>query len=129
MQYRKVIEVAGLNHGANPIPVGVVVRDVLYTGTVSGVDRSTGEVPVDKTTEFANAFENLGAVLDAANASWASIAKVDVLMRDRGDRPILNDAWLQRFPEEHDRPVRHVHEAKLPGDYNIQIQIIAAVGE
>lgn len=127
MRYRKIVEVPGLGHGANPIPVGVVVQGMLYTGTVPGVDRASGAIPADKATEIENAFENLGAVLEAGGASWGSICQVDVLLQDKGDRPFVNESWVKRFPDHDDRPVRHVTETPLPGDYNIQIRIIAVV--
>ena len=127
MRHRKVIEVHGLGHGTNPIPVGVVIAGMLYTGTVPGIDRETGKVPADRATEMELAFVNMEAVLEAAGASWASIARVDVLLRDKGDRPMVNDSWVKRFPDPQDRPVRHVTETALPYDYNIQIEVIAVV--
>lgn len=124
---RKVIEVPGLGHGDNPIPVGTVMNGMLFTGTVSGVDRATGTFPEDKREEIANAFANLGAVLDASGASWDTIVNVHVALQDRSDRPLVNEVWVQYFPDEHSRPTRHTSGGALPGDMNIQIQIVAFV--
>lgn len=122
---REVIEVQGLDHGANPIPVGVAIGGMLFTGTVSGVDRSTGDVPADKEAEFSNAFENLGAVLSAGGSSWRAVAKIEVLLKDKGDRLLVNAEWLKKFPDEADRPVRHVSAVELPGALNIQLEVVA----
>lgn len=124
---RHVVEVEGLGHGTNPIPVAVTLGGLLFSGTVPGVDRASGEVPDDRAAEIANAFENLDAVLTAAGASWGDIGKVDVSLRDKGDRPLVNDQWVARFPDAADRPARHTAEVDLPGAYNIQLEVIAVL--
>ncbi|GGI07542.1 RidA family protein [Egicoccus halophilus] len=122
---RQVIEVEGLGHGDNPIPVAVKAGGWLFTGTVPGIDRATGTFPDQVATEIANAFDNLGAVLEAAGVAWGDVTKVDVSLRDKAHRNFVNDNWLKYFPDDDDRPVRHVSRVDLPGEMNIQLQIVA----
>jgi hypothetical protein len=37
----------------------------------------------------------------------------------------VNKYWLAMFPDEHDRPVRHVIGGPLAGEFIVQIEFVA----
>ena len=66
-------------------------------------------------------------VLDAGGASFASVAKVSVFLRDMADFPRVNAVYAEFFPGD-DTPARStVQVARLPKDVGIEIDMIAVV--
>lgn len=124
---RRNIEVPGLGHGNQPIPVAALVGGLLVTGGVSGRDPQTGELPQDPAAEVAQAFANLRSILDAAGASTDDVAKVTVFVKDRDIRAHVNPVWLAMFPDPQSRPARHTLEANLTG-MRLQLECLAFVG-
>jgi 2-iminobutanoate/2-iminopropanoate deaminase len=124
MAKREVIHVAGLGHGAQPIPLAVKVGGMLYTGSISGADPATGKLSEDPAEQIAQAFRNVRAVLAAAGGDVSGIAKVETRLSDMSLRDTLNKEWVAMFPDEHDRPVRHTGKADM-GAQAIQIEITA----
>lgn len=74
-----------------------------------------------------NAFQNVKAILERAGGSPDNIGKVTVHLRDRQHRSAVNPQWISMFPNEDDRPVRHIITGDLsPGRY-IQLEFIAVI--
>ena len=124
---RRNIEVPGLGHGNQPIPLAAVVGGLLVTGGISGRDPQTGELPEDPAAEVAQAFANLRAILGAAGATPDDVAKVTVFVRDRDIRAHVNPVWIELFPDPESRPARHTLEANLTG-MRLQLECLAVVG-
>lgn len=122
---RQVIKVPGLGHGDQPIPLAVRIGPMLATGTISGIDRSTGAYPMKLTHEVDNAFTNLVDVLTAGGMKAGDLLRVTVYLRDRADRETVNRTWLGLFPDSGDRPARHTVEAKLPASMRVQLEALA----
>jgi 2-iminobutanoate/2-iminopropanoate deaminase len=122
---RQLIHVDGLGHGNQPIPLAVRIGPLLVSGSISGRAPETGQLPDDVAQEIAQAFENLAAVLREGGLGLDDVAKVDVALRAREDRQLLNEVWVSTFPNEHDRPVRHVTTPELPSPLNIQLAVLA----
>ncbi|MCD4526628.1 RidA family protein [Nocardioides sp. cx-173] len=124
---RRSVEVPGLGHGGQPIPMASVVNGIVMTGGISGKDPATGTIPEDPAAEVAQAFANLRAVLDAAGASPDEVAKVTVFVADRDIRGHVNPHWLELFPDPESRPARHTLEANLTG-MRLQLECLAVLG-
>lgn len=122
---RQVIEVEGPTHRGQPIPLAVRRGPVLVTGSISGRSRSTGELPERSPDEIGNAFANMRAILDEAGLSLDCVVKVEVSLSDMELRRELNEVWLELFPDEADRPVRHTTKGSLPAGLRIQLSILA----
>ncbi len=129
MSRRRSIEVDGLSHGTNPVPAAAVVRGLLCTGGISGVDRRTGRFPDDPQAEVRAMFDNLGAVLEEAKGTFDDVVRVDVTLREPGLRDLLNDEWLRCFPDPGARPARKVTVGDLPAGMAIQCQSIAVLAD
>lgn len=127
MSRRRVIELPNVKHSA-PIPAAVLVDNVLASSALFGADPDTGGLPDQIEDEVAFLFDNIRAVLDAAGATTDDLLRMDVLLREGADRGIINQHWLAMFPEEADRPARHITiVANLPA--RAQVQLIAVLAK
>lgn len=127
MARRHVVEVEGLGHGAQPIPLAVRLGPLLVTGGISGTDRHNGEVPTDGAAQVAHLFDNVAAVLAATGAGAEHVAKVTFFVRDRGLRDEINSHWVALFPDAGDRPARHTLVQDLPGRMQVQADLLAYI--
>lgn len=106
MPKRRSIEVAGLPH-TNPIPAASRIGPFVVTGSISGKDPQTGQIPAGIEEQCALMFENVRRLIEAASGMPEDILKVTVWMKDRADRKYLNKHWLTMFPDPESRPARH----------------------
>ena len=111
---QKSIEVEGLGHGA-PIPMGCRVGPILMTSGVGGKDRKTGKTPDDADGQARNAFDNLKAVLAAADLGLGDVVKITVYVVDDKYRTEINKYWEECYPDPHKRPARHTLVMPLRG--------------
>jgi 2-iminobutanoate/2-iminopropanoate deaminase len=126
---RRSIEVPGLRHGALPIPVASVVGNLLVSGGINPVDPETGAVPDDTDAQVAAAFANVRRVLAAAGGSPEDVVKCTVFVRDRAIRPVVDKYWVEMFPDPASRPARHTLSADLQGNTQLQLEIMAVLGQ
>ncbi len=127
MGKRQVIEGKGLLRHRNPIPTAVKIGQFVFSSAISGEDPQTETFAAEPAEQVAQAFRNLRAILDAAGATPADIAKLTVYLRDMAHREYVNEHWLALFPDPHDRPVRHTMQAALQGQVLVQLEFIAVV--
>lgn len=103
----------------------------------NGVAYLSGQIPLDPTTnqivegdivvQTERVLQNLKAVLEACGASFTSVLKTTVFLRDMGDFPKMNEVYGRYFNEH--KPARStVQAARLPRDVSVEIDAIAAVG-
>jgi 2-iminobutanoate/2-iminopropanoate deaminase len=125
---RMSYEVDGYSHGNNPIPAVARIGNTVVTGGISGIDLSTGAMPATVEEQSANMFHVAKKVLQRAGASLADVIKVTVFLKPELNRAALNTAWLEHFPDEHSRPVRHVIvNPYLAGGMLIQCEMMAVL--
>ena len=124
---RRSIDVDGLAHGNNPIPNAAVVRGLVFSGGVSGVDRASGSLSDDVGEQVRLMFDNMAAILDAAGGTVADIAKLDVTLPTPDLRAVLNAEWVARFPDPAARPARKTEFGPLPAGMRVQGQFVAVL--
>ena len=127
MGRRQTFDIPGLPMHRNPLPTAVRIGNMIFSSALSGMAREGGVVPDDPDAQIRNAFANMKAVVEVAGAGIGDIAKVEVALEDMSMRPKVNEQWLQMFPDEHDRPVRHSIERPLNANYIIQLEFVAVV--
>ena len=127
MAKRQVLTIPGVPHHSNPIPHGVRIGNMVYSSAISGVDADTGDLPEDAEAQAWNTFRNIRLLVEAAGGSVNHIAKMSVSLRDEGTRKFINDAWLDMFPDEDDRPARHTQSAEINPRYHVQIEFTAVM--
>jgi 2-iminobutanoate/2-iminopropanoate deaminase len=125
---RRSIEVPGLRHSA-PIPQAAVVGNLLVSGGISPVDPETGAVPEGTDEQVAMAFANVRRVLAAAGGTPEDVVKCTVFVRDRAIRPVVDKYWVEMFPDEASRPARHTLSIDLQGHTQLQLEIMAVLGQ
>lgn len=125
---RRSLKVPGISHGANPIPSGVRLGNMVFSGGISGQDPATGTIPPEVEKQAELAFQNLQRLMAAAGGSTDDIGHITVYLKDLGHREHINREWLKMFPDDGDRPTRHTLKADLQGNTLLQLQIIAVVG-
>ena len=108
-----------------PVPTVTRMGDLYFSAAISGMDLETGKFSEDAETQIAHAFKNMRLSLEAAGAGLEDVGKVTVLLRDRSQRDILNRYWLDAFPDENSRPVRHAHGAPAAEEMAVQLEFIA----
>jgi len=127
MTKRRSIEIDGVSHGATPIPMGARVGNMIFTSGVAGKDPATGKLAAGAQAQARHAFENLAAVLEQAGAALDDVGSITALVAHESVRAVLNEAWLERFPDPRNRPARHTSVQDLRGGMLVQLQAIAVV--
>lgn len=124
MSGRNTINLDGIGHSA-PIPLAAVINGVLFSSGISGADPVTGTQPDDEEAQVALMFANIAAVLDQARLGKGDLVKLDITVEDDGLRGEINRHWLEWFPDDNDRPARHISTHALPGRMVVQAQVVA----
>lgn len=125
MSRRITVEVTGLHHGGAPIPLASRVGPLLASGSINAQDPETGAVPEAPEEQVPLVFANIRRVLEAAGGSTDDIVKLTFSVRDKGIRALIDDSWLAMFPDEHDRPARHLVAAEIPPMFHLQAELLA----
>jgi len=128
MAKRKSIDIAGFAH-KNPIPAASRVGNMLMTGIITGTDPVSGKLAATVEAQAANIFQHVRAIMAAAGGSTDDIIKMNVWMKDRSNRDVLNAEWVKMFPDPHARPARHTSQTALEGGQLIVCDITAVFGE
>jgi 2-iminobutanoate/2-iminopropanoate deaminase len=121
-------EVISTNHApaaVGPYSQAIVVGDLVFCAGQGAIDPVTQEVrhgTVEEETE--RTLRNLGAVLDAAGASFADVVKTTVFLADMADFAAMNAVYAEFFTAE--PPARStVQVSRLPRDVRVEIEAIA----
>lgn len=124
-----------MNTEAAPAPVGPYNQAIAYNGVlyVSGqipLNPATGElVTSDIEAETTQVMENLSAVLKNAGLTFEDVIKCSVFVSDMGNYARINAVYAQYFNED-TAPARELVEvANLPKYVNVEISLIAAMGD
>lgn len=93
-----------------PVPQAVEAGGWIHVSALFGADPATHAIAEDARAEAEQLFDNLEAVLTAADAGLGDVVRVGIVMRDlQGDRPVFNAVWARRFGDH--RPARSAIEA------------------
>lgn len=125
---KQIISTGQAPKAIGPYSQAVVVNGMAYLSGQIPTDPATNQMvdgPIELQTE--RVLENLKAVLEACGASFASVVKTTVFLKDMGDFPKMNEVYARYFGEN--PPARStVQAAKLPRDVGLEIDCIAVVG-
>jgi 2-iminobutanoate/2-iminopropanoate deaminase len=115
-----------------PQPIGpynqaVLNNGMLYTGQIA-LDPKTGQLHLeDISSETKLVMENLKAVLEAAEMSFANVIKSTIFISDMDNFGKINDVYGSYF-DDATAPAREtVQVARLPKDVNVEISVIASL--
>ena len=125
---KQIISTEQAPKAIGPYSQAVVHNGVAYLSGQIPLDPASGQlVSGDIAAQTERVLENIKAVLQAAGASFASVLKTTVFLKDMADFPKMNEVYARYFPDN--PPARStVQAAKLPRDVMVEIDAIAAIG-
>jgi reactive intermediate/imine deaminase len=111
-----------------PYSQAVLAGATLYLSGQTPLDPATGKlVEGDISAQARQVFENLGAVLAAADAGFAQVVRVGIYLTDLGNFAAVNEVMKQFFAEPY--PARStIGVAALPLGAAVEIDLVAVVG-
>lgn len=122
---REVISTNDAPAAVGPYSQAIVVGDLVFCAGQGAIDPVTQDVrhgTVEEETE--RTLRNLGAVLDAAGASFGDVVKTTVFLADMADFAAMNGVYATFFPDP--PPARTtVQVAALPKGFKVEIEAIA----
>jgi len=109
-----------------PYSQAIVTGGFVFTAGQIPLDPESGElVGGDIAVQTERVLRNLSAILDAADASLASVVKTTVYLADMNDFGAMNEVYARFFGEH--RPARSTVQAgRLPKDVLVEIDAVAA---
>ncbi|HDW3055336.1 TPA: RidA family protein [Bacillus cereus] len=126
----KVVQTSKAPQAIGPYSQGIIVNNMFYSSgqiplTENG-ELVTGDVTGDVTVQTEQVFQNLQAVLEEAGASFDTVVKTTVFLKDMDDFNAVNEVYSSYFSTH--KPARScVQVAKLPKDVSVEIEVIALV--
>jgi 2-iminobutanoate/2-iminopropanoate deaminase len=126
---KQTVSTAAAPKAIGPYSQAVIHKGIAYLSGQIPLDPATGQiVEGDIAMQTERVFENLKAVLDGCGASFASVLKTTVYLKDMADFPKMNEVYARYLGEN--SPARStVQAARLPRDVSVEIDAIAAVGQ
>jgi 2-iminobutanoate/2-iminopropanoate deaminase len=116
-----------------PAPIGpysqaiLVDEKFLYTAGQGPMDPATGKiVEGDIKEQTRQVMKNLEAILIAGGASFASVVKTTVFLKDMNEFAAMNEVYAEYLGAS--APARSTIEAaRLPRDIRVEIEVLAII--
>lgn len=109
-----------------PYSQGVRTGSLLFTSGQIPLRPDGSLVEGDVRAQARQVMDNLGAVLTAGGASWASVVKCTIFLADMDEFAAVNEVYGSYFAAE--PPARStVQVARLPRDVRIEVEAVAVV--
>lgn len=124
--WRTSVDVEGLHHGGAPIPQASLVGSLLLSSGINGMDPQDGSIPEDPETQVGLVFDNIRRILEQAGGDLGDVAKCTFFVRDRSLKSVIDEHWLQAFPDPGSRPARHTLVQELTVQA-LQCEIVANI--
>ena len=122
----KVVQTKNAPAAIGPYSQGIIVNNMFY---------SSGQIPLTPAGDFVNGdikeqthqvLHNLKAVLEAAGASFETVVKATVFIKDMEQFAEVNEVYGEYFHTH--KPARScVEVARLPKDALVEIEVVALV--
>jgi 2-iminobutanoate/2-iminopropanoate deaminase len=124
---REIVNTTAAPAAIGPYNQAVRAGNFVFTSGQLGMDPVGGQLAEGVEAQARQAMANVGAVLEAAGASFAHVVKTTIFLTDMGDFQTVNAVYASYFPA--DPPARStVQVAALPRQGLVEIEAIACVG-
>jgi 2-iminobutanoate/2-iminopropanoate deaminase len=121
-----VIQTQNAPAAIGPYSQGIVVNNIFYSSGQIPLTAEGQMVTGDIKDQTHQVFKNLQALLEAAGASFDTVIKATVFIKNMDDFAAINEVYGQYFNSH--KPARScVEVAKLPKDALIEIEVVALV--
>ena len=124
---REAVATPAAPRAIGPYSQAIRAGSLLFVSGQIPLDPATGEmVQGGIEAQTRRVFENLGAILQAAGASFDNVVRTTVYLADMSDFAKVNEVYGTYFNSP--APARAtVQAARLPKDARVEIDLIAAV--
>jgi 2-iminobutanoate/2-iminopropanoate deaminase len=108
-----------------PYSQAITANGFLFTAGQIALDPATGQVVAGGVAEQTErVLNNLTSVLEAGGASWKTVVKTTIFLKDMRDFPTVNEVYARMVGEA--RPARStVAVSGLPRDVLVEIEAVA----
>ena len=123
---KKVIYTKNAPEPVGPYNQAIEINGMVYTAGQIALIPETGELEQgDVQAQTRQVFENLKAVLEAAETSFDNVVKSTVFLKDMNDFVAMNQIYALYFNEATAPARSTVEVARLPKDVAVEIELIA----
>ena len=122
---RSAISTSSAPAALGPYSQAIVAGDFVFCAGQGAIDPATGDVLKGTIeSETTRTLQNVGAILDAAGATYADVVKTTVFLADIDDFAAMNAIYATYFPDP--PPARSTVEvAALPKGFKVEIEVVA----
>lgn len=118
------LNVANVAQHKNPVPNAALHRGMMATSSILGKEPEADNYPPDVRTQARLCFGYLQDILAAAGATLQDVLSVELYMADKTDRDVVNQFWLQCWPDPKHRPARNALVLELPEGCKLQVKAL-----
>ena len=124
---REVVRTENAPKPIGPYSQAIKLGGLVFVAGQGPIDPATGQRAIDVQGQTRQVMLNLKAILEASGASLTSVVKTTCFLRDMNDFPVFNSVYAEFFTDQ--PPARTtIQAARLPGDIDVEVEAIAAVG-
>jgi 2-iminobutanoate/2-iminopropanoate deaminase len=125
---RQAISTTSAPVAIGPYSQAIKAGGLLFVSGQIPTDPATGNIVAgDIATQTRRVLQNIGEILKAAGASFDSVARTTVYLKDMNDFAAMNEVYGTFFTAP--APARAtVQVARLPKDAMVEIDVIATIG-
>jgi len=124
--FMKIIQTNQAPAAIGPYSQGIIVNNLFYSSGQIPLTAEGSLVTGDIKGQAHQVFQNLQAVLTAAGASFETVVKTTVFIKNMDDFAALNEVYGEYFSIH--KPARScVEVARLPKDVLVEIEVVALV--
>lgn len=122
---REALSPPGAAPAIGPYSPALRVGNMVFLSGSIPLDPATGQMLTGDITEQATrVMENIGALLEAAGATYRHVVKTTVFLADMNEFAAMNLVYAQYFSAPY--PARStVQVARLPRDCKVEIEVVA----
>jgi len=110
------------------VPHAVVINDMIYASGLSGTDPVTGEPCGDLKRQVATALQHMRRLVEKAGGSLDNVGRAVGFCTRVEDRDLVDQVWMDVFPDPNDKPAFKVLLADLPQGHLARIDCVALLG-
>ena len=124
---KAVIKTSKAAPAAGPYSQAIRTDALVFASGQLPIDPATGNLPDGIEAQTRQSLANLAAVLEEGGASFATVVKTTVFLKDMNDFTVMNGIYAEHFNNA--PPARSTIEvARLPKDALVEIEAIALTG-
>lgn len=121
---KTVVKTSKAAPAAGPYSQAIKTEAFVFASGQLPIDPATGNLPDGIEAQTRQSLANLAAVLDEGGASFATVVKTTVFLKNMSDFAVMNGIYAEYFKDA--PPARSTIEvARLPKDALVEIEAIA----